>query len=113
MPLLNAFLHRLTGTYLRYGTQVIFGAILLSLIAAPALAVPLDSATPTSTALSPMKDNTLYQDDTGSKSNGVGEHFFAGRTNRGQLRRGVIAFDIAGHIPTGSIITSVTLTLNM
>jgi len=31
----------------------------------------------------------------------------------GELRRGVLAFDITGNVPAGSTITSVTLTLNM
>ncbi|MFZ0917652.1 MAG: DNRLRE domain-containing protein [Candidatus Udaeobacter sp.] len=63
----------------------------------------------------PSKDNTLYQYDPneGDFSNGAGFHFFAGETAMSELRRGVLAFDIAGSIPPGSIITSVTLTLNM
>ena len=31
----------------------------------------------------------------------------------GDIRRGVLAFDIAGSVPPGSTITSVSLTLNM
>src|ERR1700757_3546618 len=63
----------------------------------------------------PSKDNTLYQldPDEGDVSNGAGLHFFAGKTNMSELRRGVLAFDIAGSIPPGSIITSVTLSMNM
>ena len=63
----------------------------------------------------PSKDNTLYEydPDEGDFSNGAGFHFFAGETAMSELRRGVLAFDIAGSIPPGSIITSVTLTLNM
>src|SRR6266508_4604988 len=60
------------------------------------------------------KDNTLYQSATGSLSNGIGSYFFAGRTNDGLIRRGVIAFDVAGStIPPGSTITGVTLTLHL
>jgi hypothetical protein len=63
----------------------------------------------------PSKDNTLYEFDPaeGDFSNGAGFHFFAGKTAMSELRRGVLAFDIAGSIPPGSIITSVTLTMNM
>jgi len=63
----------------------------------------------------PSKDNTLYEYDPaeGDHSNGAGFHFFAGENAMGELRRGVIAFDIAGIIPAGSTITAVTLTLNM
>jgi len=63
--------------------------------------------------LTPSKDNTLYQDDFGDTSNGQGQHFFAGRTAAGSIRRGVVAFDIAGNIPAGSTIQSVTLTLHV
>ena len=65
--------------------------------------------------INPIKDNTLYQYDPaeGDQSNALGNHFFAGETAMGELRRGVLAFDIAGNIPAGSTILSVTLSLNM
>ena len=62
---------------------------------------------------SPTKDNTLYEDGAGSLSNGSGEYFFAGRTGGGAIRRGVVAFDIAGSIPAGGRVTSATLTLHL
>jgi len=66
-------------------------------------------------SLLPAKDNTLYQSGNGI-SNGLGAHFFTGRT--GQLepfsrRRAVIAFDIAGNIPPDSTVNGVTLRLFM
>ena len=66
--------------------------------------------------LGASKDNTLYENATGSISNGAGQHIFAGRVNfagGGALRRAVIAFDIAGSLPAGSTIENVQLTLNM
>jgi hypothetical protein len=65
--------------------------------------------------LTPSKDNTLYEYDSaeGDHSNGAGFHFFAGENAMGELRRGVLAFDIAGTIPAGSTITAVSLTMNM
>jgi hypothetical protein len=65
--------------------------------------------------INPSKDNTLYQyvEADGDRSNALGDHFFAGTTAEGEIRRGVVAFDIAGNIPAGSTITSVTLTMNM
>ncbi len=60
----------------------------------------------------PTKDNTLYENAAGSISNGSGEHFFAGRTGMGAIRRGVVAFDIARSIPAGGRVTSATLTLH-
>jgi hypothetical protein len=63
--------------------------------------------------LSAKKDNTLYEDATGAWSNGIGMHFFAGKTSSGLIRRGLIAFDIAGNIPAGAVIDSVKLRLSM
>ncbi len=60
------------------------------------------------------KDNTIYE--PGSLSNGVGENFFAGRSNFGagsDKKRGLLHFDIAGSIPSGSVISTVVLTLYM
>jgi len=59
------------------------------------------------------KDNTLYENATGNASNGSGGFFFCGSTNRGQIRRGLVAFDVAATVPAGSTITSVRLTLHM
>ncbi len=67
-------------------------------------------------ALTPSKDNTLYENALGSLSNGAGQHVFAGRTEvlvGALIRRGLIAFDVAGEIPAGSTIVSASLTLNM
>ena len=65
--------------------------------------------------LNPSKDNTLYEYDPaeGDTSNALGLHFFSGETGMGELRRGVVAFDIAGHIPAGSTVTAVSLSMNM
>src|SRR6266478_6442579 len=65
--------------------------------------------------INPIKDNTLYEYDPadGDVSNALGNHFFAGETADGELRRGVLAFDIAGNVPAGSTILGVTLSLNM
>jgi hypothetical protein len=63
----------------------------------------------------PIKDNTLYEYNPadGDRSNALGFHLFTGKTAMGELRRGVLAFDIAGRIPAGSTITGVTLSMNM
>ena len=60
-----------------------------------------------------LKDNTLYENSSGSVSNGAGQYIFVGTTNSGSLRRAVIAFDIADAIPIGSTITSVRLELHL
>lgn len=65
--------------------------------------------------ITPSKDNTLYEYNPadGDRSNALGLHFFAGNTAEPEIRRGVLAFDIAGSIPPGSTIIAVTLSLNM
>jgi len=65
--------------------------------------------------INPSKDNTLYEYDPldVDRSNALGFHFFAGETGMKELRRGVLAFDIAGNVPSGSTITAVSLSLNM
>ncbi len=63
----------------------------------------------------PSKDNTLYQSATGAFSNGQGDHLFAGRVGQfgnSEVRRAVLAFDVASAIPAGSTIDSVELVLN-
>src|SRR5262249_51191516 len=85
---------------------------LLAITIAGALA---GSASAAMISINPSKDNTLYQyvSAQGDLSNGAGFHFFAGVNAVGEIRRGVLAFDIAGHIPPGSTITGVSLSLNM
>src|ERR1043165_733449 len=59
------------------------------------------------------KDNTLYQNATGDLSNGSGQYFFAGTNGDGAIRRGLLAFDVAGIVPPGSTVTSASLRLYM
>src|SRR5207244_3726302 len=69
---------------------------------------------PTVVTIAPSKDNTLYQSATGALSNGAGPTMFAGTTNAtggNAIRRGVIAFNVAGSVPAGATINGVTLTL--
>jgi hypothetical protein len=72
-------------------------------------------AIPSQLAIEPIKDNTLYQSVTGALSNGAGSYFFVGKTFQlsDNLRRGLIAFDVFGSVPAGSIIVGAELNLNM
>lgn len=63
--------------------------------------------------LSAEADNTLYEDNSGGFSNGSGNYFFAGKTNIGYKRRGLIRFAADTKIPPGAVITGVTLRLYM
>lgn len=59
------------------------------------------------------KDNTLYADAAGAKSNAKGQYMFAGVTSNGAQRRAILAFDVAAVLPAGATIDSVHLTLHM
>jgi hypothetical protein len=59
------------------------------------------------------KDNTLYESTTGALSNGKGTYLFVAQNNQGQVRRALLAFDVAGNVPAGASVLSVRLTLNM
>ncbi|MEE8518261.1 MAG: DNRLRE domain-containing protein, partial [Dehalococcoidia bacterium] len=85
---------------------------------------PLPTATPQGTpvpdssgnvvlTLGASKDNTLYEHEFGLMSNGAGAHIFAGNTRNSESRRALIAFDIAGALPAGAQVQSVSLALFM
>jgi len=77
--------------------------------------IGLSLASAASIDINPIKDNTLYEyvPADGDRSNALGNHFFAGETAMGEIRRGVLAFDIVGNIPAGSTITGVSLSMAM
>lgn len=58
------------------------------------------------------RDNTLFEDPTGSLSNGAGTALFAGNTTRGNgVRRALLNFKVQDFIPADAIITRAELTL--
>lgn len=63
--------------------------------------------------LTAVRDNTLFEDPTGSLSNGAGPVLFAGKNSQNLIRRALVRFDVAGSIPSGAVISSVVLTLNV
>lgn len=58
-------------------------------------------------------DATLYQASDGSLANGAGQYFFAGRTNQGFIRRGLIRFDLSAVVPADATITAARLVLHV
>ncbi|MCA9102075.1 MAG: PQQ-dependent sugar dehydrogenase, partial [Planctomycetales bacterium] len=60
-----------------------------------------------------LRDNTLYESETGLLSNGSGQYLFAGTTAADDLRRALLSFDLVGLIPPDATITNVSLRLNM
>ncbi len=65
--------------------------------------------------LSALRDNTLIENPTGALSNGAGMYVFVGRTaeTSGEIRRGLVAFNVAAEIPERATITSVALTVHV
>lgn len=58
-------------------------------------------------------DSTLYEEPFGFLANGAGDYFFAGKSDVGLMRRGIIRFDVASAVPDGAVITSAALVLHM
>lgn len=85
---------------------------LFGLLLSAALSVQVVAQDPVTVTLPASKDNTLYESQSGSLSNGAGSALFSGRTAQfqGSLRRAVLAFDLSG-IPAGSTITAASLRL--
>jgi hypothetical protein len=96
-------------------------AILVALILSVHLPVAAVFRTPTpalaeeTKVLAASQNNTLIESPTGEFSNGRGPSIFIGRTGQpaGSIRRGLLAFELAGVIPAGSKITSVKLSMNL
>ncbi len=86
-------------------------ALLVSLVASWGLCG--DASAQQEVALTPVKDNTLYESDTDTLSNGTGDHLFAGRTRQQANRRALLAFNVVGAVPEGATLDSVRLTLHM
>lgn len=80
--------------------------------AAPAAPAAVAATITQTVALFPTRDNTLYETTLGKVSNGAGQHLFAGKTDTGAIRRGLLAFDLSV-IPPGATVLSATLTLTM
>jgi hypothetical protein len=59
------------------------------------------------------RDNTLYENEEGTVSNGAGAHFFAGTTANLFIRRGMVRFDVAPTLPANTVVLAVRLTLHM
>ena len=87
--------------------QVISGTILFVLACVPICTAKVITVVPN-------KDNTLYQHNEGSLSNGAGVSLFVGQNSSGIfIRRALLAFDLLNYIPPGSTIHSVNLTLHL
>ena len=60
-----------------------------------------------------IQDNTVAEGDFPDNSSGACDSIFAGNTDNSFARRALMRFDVGAQIPPGSIINSVTLTLDI
>jgi hypothetical protein len=65
----------------------------------------------TTVVLNASADNTIYQNFP-ANSNALGQNFFSGNNGGNSPRRALLKFNIAAVVPSGAVITAVTLTLN-
>ena len=85
--------------------KIRFG-LLAMVLGALGLRVPVNAAV---TTFTPLHDNTIFSEFDYSNALGA---LYVGRTPNVTTRRALMEFDIAGSIPSGATITSVSLTLN-
>ena len=64
-------------------------------------------------ALPSVRDNTLFESATGALSNGAGPAVYAGDNAGLNTRRALFFFDVAGHVPAGSIVMKAELRLHV
>lgn len=64
-------------------------------------------------SLTPVRDNTLFESTTGSLSNGSGPALFVGMNSGSNVRRALLAFDVAAAIPAGATVESAELHLTV
>jgi len=76
------------------------------------IAIANDAASDVLT-LYPSRDNTIFEEPDTALSNGRGHHLFAGTPSHQFFRRGLILFPVADHIPMGSVINNVILTMHV
>lgn len=72
----------------------------------PKLIIDYDVMIQDQVQLQPIKDNTLYETDTGNTSNGAGDRLFIGKTGGSaqfKLRRAVLEFDLSSIHPDATI----------
>src|SRR5687768_2370118 len=68
------------------------------------------TATPTTVTIGASKDSTIYSNRV-DRASGGGNGLFTGTNGQDDPRRALIAFDVTGNVPAGSIIQSVSMTL--
>ncbi len=62
--------------------------------------------------LTTSKDNTLFEDPTGSLSYGAGDGMFVGRVGAGGIRRAIFAFDLPA-LPSNAVVNPATTSVHL
>ncbi len=76
-----------------------------------AISIEYSAANAASIAIPAASDNTIFSESL--NSGGQVTMFFAGRNNAAGMRRALVRFDVASHVPAASTVTGVTLTLHL
>ncbi|MSU51693.1 MAG: hypothetical protein EXS37_21820, partial [Opitutus sp.] len=88
----------------------VFSALLIAVLAGGLMPGRVDAA---SVTLRPGKDTTIYGNGDANLSNGAGAFLFAGNSGQKRVLRSLVAFNLAGQIPAGATINSVSLTFGV
>lgn len=94
-------------------TQSAIGTLAIPTLAVLALGTFTGAASADLVTLQSDRHGTLYETDGAPRANGLGQHLFAGVTNQGFRRRGLIDFDLAPLLAGPVTIESVTLRLHV
>jgi hypothetical protein len=71
------------------------------------------AASPAELALSAVRDNTLFESETGDLSSGMGPAVFAGDNATLNTRRALLYFDVVGQVPPGSTVLHAEIRLHV
>ena len=71
------------------------------------------AASPAGLAVPAVRDNTLFESETGDLSSGMGPAIFAGDNATLNTRRALLYFDVAGQVPPGSTVLHAEIRLHV
>jgi len=93
--------------------QFLVGSVAIPTLVALSLGSFAGSASADLVTLQSDRNGTLYETNGEPRANGLGQHLFAGVTNQGFRRRGLLDFDLAPLLAGPVTIESVTLRLHV
>ncbi|HSB64256.1 MAG TPA: DNRLRE domain-containing protein [Thermoanaerobaculia bacterium] len=89
-----------------------FGTFFRLCLASGLLHAAQADAAAVTVVLNPAADTSIFEEN-GDASDAKSPGLFAGRTNNDAIRRAFLRFDVAGSVPAGILVSSVTLRLSL